>query len=145
MSRCKEKAASISTYPLRESRRRPRGRLTLRFHRLKIQTGTLRKIPAPLLFFFDFTLIITQKEQPHDKETPLLGICLEKTVIQKVSSFLNERENGKIPRTLSISSDSVHCNTIYRGQNIETSYMSINRVKLLIKEFIFNNHNKHRN
>ena len=89
--------------------------------------------------------IITQKEQPHDKETPLLGICLEKTVIQKVSSFLNERENGKIPRTLSISSDSVHCNTIYRGQNIETSYMSINRVKLLIQEFIFNNHNKHRN
>ena len=43
--------------------------------------------------------IITQKEQPQDKETPLLGICLEKTVIQKVSSFLNERENGKIPRT----------------------------------------------
>ena len=46
---------------------------------------------------------------------------------------------------LSVLVDSVHCNTIYRGQNIETSYMSINRVKLLIKEFIFNNHNKHRN
>ena len=61
--------------------------------------------------------IITQKEQPHDKETPLLGICLEKTVIQKVSSFLNERENGKIPRTVSISVDRTVRVSVVKSKN----------------------------
>ena len=31
--------------------------------------------------------IITQKEQPYDKETPLLGIYLEKTIIHKVHTL----------------------------------------------------------
>lgn len=31
--------------------------------------------------------IITQKEQPYDKETPLLGIYLEKTIIHKMHTL----------------------------------------------------------
>ena len=42
-------------------------------------------------------------ELPYDLAIPLLGICVEKTIIQKDSHF------------------SVHCSTIYNSQDLEAT------------------------
>ena len=49
-------------------------------------------------------------ETPYDPAIPILGIYLEKTIIQKRYMQHN-----------------VHCSTIYNSQDIEATYMFINR------------------
>ena len=57
-------------------------------------------------------------ELPYDPAIPLLGIYPEKTIIQKESCMKKKKK---------VTYHNVHCSSIYNSQDMEATYVSIDR------------------